>query len=125
MTALVACETVVLVLLIVLVAGLLRSHAELLRRLGPPEGEGSERGEPRAWAAAPSPPAAAAAAPSPLAAAAAAATTAATTTTTTRAPGARVCEIAGVTPGGDAVQLSVCNGGPPALLAFLGSGCDA
>jgi hypothetical protein len=35
MTILVSIETVLLVLLIVLVAGLLRSHAELLRRLGP------------------------------------------------------------------------------------------
>lgn len=39
MTALVACETVLLVLLVLLVAGLLRSHAEILRRLGPPEAE--------------------------------------------------------------------------------------
>jgi hypothetical protein len=37
MVALVAGETVLLVVLIVLVAGLLRSHAELLRRVGPPE----------------------------------------------------------------------------------------
>ena len=36
MTALVAIETVLLVLLVVLVAGLLRSHAEILRRLGQP-----------------------------------------------------------------------------------------
>ena len=36
-TALVAVETVLLVLLVVLVAGLLRSHAEILRRLGPAE----------------------------------------------------------------------------------------
>jgi hypothetical protein len=35
-TAVVAIETVLLVLLIALVAGLLRSHAEILRRLGPP-----------------------------------------------------------------------------------------
>jgi len=35
MAALVAVETVLLVLLVVLVAGLLRSHAEILRRLGP------------------------------------------------------------------------------------------
>jgi hypothetical protein len=35
MTGLVAVETVLLVLLVVLVAGLLRSHAEILRRLGP------------------------------------------------------------------------------------------
>jgi hypothetical protein len=105
MTALVACETVLLVLLIVLVAGLLRSHAELLRRLGPAEREESQ-GDAHG-AAAPG----RRAAPGPAAAA--------------RSPRARVCEIAGVTPGGDAVQLSVCSGGPPALLAFLGSGCDA
>jgi hypothetical protein len=36
--ALVSVETVLLVLLVLLVAGLLRSHAEILRRLGPPEG---------------------------------------------------------------------------------------
>ena len=35
MTAVVSVETVLLVLLVVLVAGLLRSHAEILRRLGP------------------------------------------------------------------------------------------
>ena len=35
MTALVVAETVLLVLLVILVAGLLRSHAEILRRLGP------------------------------------------------------------------------------------------
>jgi len=43
-TALVACETLLLVLLVLLVAGLLRSHAEILRRLGPPE-EDSPQGE--------------------------------------------------------------------------------
>jgi hypothetical protein len=37
MVALVAVETVLLVVLVVLVAGLLRSHAELLRRVGPAE----------------------------------------------------------------------------------------
>ena len=35
MTAIVSVETVLLVLLLVLVVGLLRSHAEILRRLGP------------------------------------------------------------------------------------------
>jgi hypothetical protein len=35
MTVLVACETLLLALLVLLVAGLLRSHAELLRRIGP------------------------------------------------------------------------------------------
>lgn len=39
MTALVSAETVLLVLLVILVAGLLRSHAEILRRLGAREGE--------------------------------------------------------------------------------------
>ena len=38
MVALVSVETVLLVLLVVLVAGLLRSHAEILRRLGPADG---------------------------------------------------------------------------------------
>lgn len=37
MVVLVACETLLLVLLLLLVAGLLRSHAEILRRLGPPD----------------------------------------------------------------------------------------
>jgi len=36
MVALVSVETVLLIVLVVLVAGLLRSHAELLRRVGPP-----------------------------------------------------------------------------------------
>jgi hypothetical protein len=38
-TALVAVETLLLLLLTVIVAGLLRSHAEILRRLGPAEGD--------------------------------------------------------------------------------------
>jgi hypothetical protein len=44
MTVLVACETLLLVLLVLLVAGLLRSHAEILRRLGPPEAESGRGG---------------------------------------------------------------------------------
>jgi hypothetical protein len=39
MTALVSVETVLLVVLVVLVAGLLRSHAEILRRLGASESD--------------------------------------------------------------------------------------
>jgi hypothetical protein len=39
MVVLVACETLVLVLLTLLVVGLLRSHAEILRRLGSPDGD--------------------------------------------------------------------------------------
>jgi hypothetical protein len=89
MIAIVSVETILLVLLVVLVAALLRSHAEILRRLGP---EGAER------PGLPDPPAAArreASAP----------------------------EIAGVTPTGDAVKLSL--GGGPTLLAFLSTGCTS
>jgi hypothetical protein len=46
MTVLVACETLLLVLLLLLVAGLLRSHAEILRRLGPPDQESHSLPEP-------------------------------------------------------------------------------
>jgi hypothetical protein len=48
MTALVSAETVLLVLLVVLVAGLLRSHAEILRRLGPDDGRDPEIAPPPA-----------------------------------------------------------------------------
>lgn len=48
MVALVACETLLLVLLTLLVVALLRSHAEILRRLGPPEAEGRRLPEPSA-----------------------------------------------------------------------------
>src|SRR6476469_9881715 len=41
MEVVVAVETVLLALLVLLVAGLLRSHAEILRRLGPPDEQGS------------------------------------------------------------------------------------
>lgn len=40
MTILVAAETLLVIVLLVLVAGLLRSHAEILRRLGPPGEDG-------------------------------------------------------------------------------------
>jgi hypothetical protein len=85
--ALVSVETVLLVLLIVLVAALLRSHAELLRRLGP-------EGEPRV--------------PAPRGG-----------IRTEAAP-----EIAGATPGGDAIKLSF-DGAGPTLLAFLSTGCTS
>ena len=48
MVVLVACETLLLVLLILLVAGLLRSHAEILRRLGPSDADESRLPEPGA-----------------------------------------------------------------------------
>jgi hypothetical protein len=87
--AIVSVETVLLVLLVVLVAALLRSHAEILRRLGP---EGAA--EPRL------------AAPPSVA------------RTETDAPG-----LAGTTPAGDAVSLSLSGG--PTLLAFLSTGCSS
>jgi len=96
MTALVACETVLLVLLVVLVAGLLRSHAEILRRLGP---AGSlDRSD------------APVAGPGPEA--------------VRREPGTPAPDIAGTTPDGGAIQLSLAGAGAaPTLLAFLSSGC--
>jgi hypothetical protein len=89
MLAVVSVETVLLVLLVVLVAALLRSHAEILRRLGP-----EDAGAPRL----PDPPAGA-------------------------RPDTEAPEIAGVTPTGDAIKLSL--NGPPTLLAFLSSGCTS
>jgi hypothetical protein len=96
MVAIVSVETVLLVLLVVLVAGLLRSHAEILRRLGPHDGSltvtppAPPRTRPRAGAGEDAP----------------------------YAP-----ELAGVTPVGDAVKLSFDHGSPT-LLAFLTSGCS-
>jgi hypothetical protein len=54
MVAIVSVETVVLVLLVILVAGLLRSHAEILRRLGPGE-SGGPASAPRRARATPAP----------------------------------------------------------------------
>jgi hypothetical protein len=93
--ALVVVETLLLVLLVVLVAGLLRSHAEILRRLGPPQ-ETLRAGDDRL----PSPPATSSPVESP-------------------APG-----IVGNTPFGDAAAVGLGSGSEPTLLAFLTSGCD-
>jgi hypothetical protein len=94
MTVLVSVETVLLVLLVVLVAGLLRSHAELLRRLGP--AERAQDGP-----SAPAVPASAA-----------------------RDPGASAPSLAGTTPAGDAVSLTFAGAASaPTLLAFLTTGC--
>jgi hypothetical protein len=94
MTILVATETVLLILLAVLVAGLLRSHAEILRRLGPPRGEGDRASEGEAFL----PNRGAESAPAP--------------------------DIAGTTLDGAAVQIGMRPGGEPTLLAFLSSGCE-
>jgi hypothetical protein len=95
MTAIVSVETVLLVLLVVLVAGLLRSNAEILRRLG-----SSEAAEPGGRLV-----------PAPESAPA-------------REPGAPAAALAGPTPSGDAVSLDFAAAGrAPTLLAFLSSGC--
>ena len=94
MVALVSVETVLLVLLVVLVAGLLRSHAEIMRRLGPTED-------------APAVPAAGNPVP-----------------TVRDREAISAPEVAGVTPDGDAVKLTFEGAGTaPTLLAFLTSGC--
>ena len=85
MVALVSVETVLLVLLILLVAGLLRSHAEILRRLGPSD-EGSSGSIPQ---------------PPPAAA--------------TRGGRGPAPELAGLTPTGDAVKLAFRQGSPTLL----------
>lgn len=100
MVALVTVETVLLVLLVVLVAGLLRSHAEIMRRLGPAEDA------PEGTAGPPGPPAAVARERD-------------RERVSVSAP-----ELAGVTPDGDAVKLAFEGAGTaPTLLAFLTSGC--
>jgi hypothetical protein len=94
MSVLVSVETVLLVLLVVLVAGLLRSHAEILRRLGPEAAPG------------------AAAVPPPVPAARG------------DVPGRPAAALQGSTPAGDAVALDFSRGaGTLTLLAFLSSGC--
>jgi hypothetical protein len=102
---LVACETVLLALLVLLVAGLLRSHAEILRRLGPPSAEDEDPGaqarahdrrepDPRL--------------PSPG----------------RRATSARQGnDIVGVTLEREPVKIGFGERYPPTLLAFLSSGC--
>jgi hypothetical protein len=93
-TILVATETVLLILLAVLVVGLLRSHAEILRRLGPPAADGDA-------------PAVGAALPP-----------------TRRPDSAPAPDLAGTTLDGEAVQVGMRPGGEPTLLAFLSSGCE-
>jgi hypothetical protein len=102
MVALVSVETVLLVLLVILVAGLLRSHAAIMRRLGP-----EDQGEP----ARPEPAQPEAVRVSQVPGRGAAATG--------EAPA-----LSGVTASGDAVGLAF-TAGAPTLLAFLTSGCSS
>src|SRR6476659_408120 len=107
MTALVVTLTVVVALLVVLVAGLLRSHAEILRTLhdaglahDPASAEAAEASEPRSRGRSGTAPAVPTSGPSPEAS-----------------------DIGGVTPTGDAVAIGVVGAATPTLLAFLSSGC--
>jgi hypothetical protein len=97
MIYLVAAETLVLVLLAVLVVGLLRSHAEILRRL-PAEGEAPEGEDFAPELQVVEPPDRDDSAP--------------------EAP-----DIAGQTLQGDAVKIALRDGAPRTLIAFLSSGC--
>jgi len=105
MTLIVVTNTVLLVLLSMLVVGLLRSHAEILRRLGPGEEDADAgRGVPAHANDLELVAAGSAGLPAPRPAAPAAA------------------DIAGDTPAGEALKLSV-RGGRDTLVAFLSSGC--
>jgi len=104
MTALVVTLAVVVALLVVLVAGLLRSHAEILRTLHDaglshdPDapGEAAPAGR-RGRGLAPATP--------------------------TGGPSPEASDLSGVTPGGDAVGVGIVGAPAPTLLAFLSSGC--
>ena len=99
MTAVAVAEAIVLVLLVLLVAGLLRSHAEILRRL-----DAIERDRPTGSGL-----------PGVLDPALA---------SPANRTGAAAADIAGLTPAGDAAQISPARSGRPTLLAFLTSGCS-
>jgi hypothetical protein len=105
--ALVSAETVLLVVVLVLVAGLLRSNAELLRRVGRAGDEATSRfGERGAVATAQ--PADLAPPPPP------------------DRRSTRAAPVAGTTPDGDAIKLDFDGGvARPTLLAFLSSGCTS
>ncbi len=105
MLVLVVIEAVVLALLALLVAGLLRSHAEILRTLHD-LGVGRD------------PLAETGGATSPVRA-----PTLARATAATRADQPPAVDVVGTSPGGDAVVIGVSAAPQPTLLAFLSSGC--
>jgi hypothetical protein len=98
MIAVVSAETVLLVLLLILVAGLLRSHAEILKRLSAAErGQAAGNATPELTQPEATPRRSDELSPAPL---------------------------TGVTPAGDAVALALqAPASRPTLLAFLTSGC--
>jgi hypothetical protein len=108
MAALVVIETIALALLGVLVCGLLRSHAEILRAL---HGMGVEVGN----TAGAAPQAREQRVAAPVARARPGAT----------AVASEAVDLVGTTPAGEAVQVGVRSTGHDTLLAFLSSGCTA
>jgi hypothetical protein len=116
--ALVSAETVLLAVVLVLVVGLLRSNAELMRRLGRAADETTPgSGGQNRVAAARLPDGV----PLPAASSAGRATSARRASSPSRA--ARAAPIAGTTPDGDAIKLDFDGATEPTLLAFLSSGC--
>jgi thiol-disulfide isomerase/thioredoxin len=101
MTVIVVTNTVALVLLAMLVVGLLRSHAEILRRLGPEEEHGDHA---QRVSSATSPNLELIDLPGP------------------RDASPPASDIVGETPLGDAVKITV-RGGKDTLVTFLSSGC--
>ncbi len=100
-TAIISVETTLLLILLVLVAGLLRSHAEILRRLADPD------------------------APVPSTRGPATDPRLARAVARERHPGTPAPAIAGPTPDGDAISLELGeSGGDATLLAFLTTGCS-
>ncbi len=104
MTALVVTLAVVVALLVVLVAGLLRSHAEILRTL-----HDAGLGHDADTDAAPTGPPRRRAGGAPA--------------TPVSGPSPEASDLAGVTPDGDAIAVGVLGATEPTLLAFLSSGC--
>jgi hypothetical protein len=105
MLVLVVIEAVVLALLALLVAGLLRSHAEILRALHDLGVGRDPLAEPGATTPVRAP-------------------TLARTTTATTADQPPAVDVEGTSPGGDAVVIGVAGAAQPTLLAFLSSGCS-
>jgi hypothetical protein len=99
---LITVETLILILLSLLVAGLLRSHAEILRQLGPPD----ERSPSTPVTSLPGPPLHAGNPHLPI-----------------PRRGGRAPDIAGESLHGDPVKVAPSAGGRSSLIAFLSSGC--
>jgi hypothetical protein len=102
MTVLVVVETVLLALALLFVVALLRSHAEILRRLHRLEDLAGDGAPARAAAHE-------AGSPGPEA--------------VSRSPRLPMADLVGQTPTGDAIKVALSGGAPRTLLAFLSTGC--